>query len=203
MSTDALALAQLELLYRLGVLEREQPTSSAFTASSSSRRHRQPTPTAAYVRADPNGSSDEELGITTAVRPHALTTKQLDDDAAEYDNYDNTRAPLHSTSRARAYGSVHTSPPRHRESPRQRLRQPVKTTTAEQPRKKPREQARMWFLYWKLFVRNAREKSNVRAIWRFHVKKRVVRRWRCEVQYQKRLVMQTEMLHDWTATRTT
>lgn len=210
MSTDALALAQLELLYRLGVIERERPTSSASTSSSSRRPQQQPRAASANVRPSCNGSDDEELRMATAVRSHPLCIKQLDGDA-DYDNYGaiNTRTSFYSISRARAYGSIRASPPRRRErslvptAPRQSSRQPVKTTTlTERPRRKPREQARVWFLYWKLFVRTAREKSNVRAILLFHVKKRVIQRWKCLLQYQKRVIRQTTMLQQWKATRT-
>lgn len=212
MSTDALALTQLELLYRLGVIERESPTSFASTSSNSRRpqQQQQPRAASASVRSSCNGSDDEELRMATAVRSHPPCIKQLDGDA-DYDNYgaDNTRTPFYSISRARAYRSIRASPPRRRErslvptAPRQSSQQPVKTTTpAERPRWKPREQARVWFLYWKLFVCTAREKSNVHTIWLFNVKKRVMQQWKCLLQYQKRVIRQITMLQQWKATRT-
>lgn len=207
MSTDALALAQLELLYRLGVLERERPTSSAPSDSSSRQHHHQSQSRAVANAQQParDGSDDVELRSVSAAHPHSFAIKHLNGDA-DYNNYGRSsiRKPLYTSPRAQAYSSVHMSP-RHRErhpvEPRQMPRHPAQTTRTERLHKRQREHARMWFLYWKLFVRNARKKRNVRAISRFHVKKRVMRRWKCLLWYQKRIVTQKKMLHEWKAVR--
>lgn len=196
MSTDALALAQLELLYRLGVIERE-PLPCDITSANQTLRHdslaaagdrvvdssqedlRMP------IRTEPRGAKrlQQESLVTAGVLHHVMRVPQ---DAPH----------IHESA------TRHASPRHSRSQQRQRAAQALSKEKAAASTTYKREYARTWFLRWTLHLRNAREKRNVHAIWVFRVKKRVwTALWRF-VQRQQRLALQTTVLQtQWKARR--
>lgn len=180
MSTDTLAAAQLELLYRLGVLERDPPTPHQA-------QHQHPT-----LRGTDIGSSGWPKSISAgnggpksvlsssamAVPVHPL----------QHGLYDTSLVRESSTTQYSSNGVDS-----------QYQHQPFSTLTPTR-----RERSRTWFLQWKLFVRAVHEQRNVSAIWCFRVKKRAwsaLRSW-CDRQLRSRLLAQM-LQEQWKVRRAT